>query len=58
MLAQPIRKRLVIDASSRVDALEYFGGLTGSWTGEHIQIGENWVYTRREPLALHVGIGT
>ncbi|NDI04597.1 MAG: betaine-aldehyde dehydrogenase, partial [Rhodobacteraceae bacterium] len=39
------------------DALEYFGGLAGSLTGEHIPMGENWAYTIREPLGLCVGIG-
>ena len=26
-------------------------------TGEHIQLGEDWVYTRREPLGVCVGLG-
>ncbi len=45
------------DATSGADALEYFGGLAASLTGEHIQLGEDWVYTRREPLGVCVGIG-
>jgi betaine-aldehyde dehydrogenase len=47
----------VADATSGADALEYFGGIAASLTGEHIQLGENWVYTRREPLGVCVGIG-
>ena len=40
------------------DALEYFGGLAGSLTGEQIPVaGGDFVYTRREPLGLCVGIG-
>ncbi len=54
---KPLQETLVADASSGADALEYFGGLAGSLTGEHIQLGEDWVYTRREPLGLCVGIG-
>lgn len=54
---KPLQETLVADATSGADALEYFGGLAGSLTGEHIQLGEDWVYTRREPLGLCVGIG-
>lgn len=54
---KPLQETLVADASSGADALEYFGGLAASLTGEHIQLGEDWVYTRREPLGVCVGIG-
>ena len=54
---KPISETLYVDATSGADALEYFGGLAGSLTGEHIQLGEDWVYTRREALGLCVGIG-
>ncbi len=54
---KPYQETSVADATSGADALEYFGGLAGSLTGEHIQLGENWVYTRREPLGVCVGIG-
>ena len=54
---KPMSETLYVDATSGADALEYFGGLAGSLTGEHIPLGEDWVYTRREPLGLCVGIG-
>ncbi|WP_420003322.1 betaine-aldehyde dehydrogenase [Arenibacterium sp. LLYu02] len=54
---KPLQETLVADATSAADALEYFGGLAGSLTGEHIPMGDNWVYTIREPLGLCVGIG-
>ncbi|MEM1078321.1 MAG: betaine-aldehyde dehydrogenase [Pseudomonadota bacterium] len=54
---KPIQETSLADATSGADALEYFGGLAGSLTGEHIQLGEDWAYTRREPLGLCVGIG-
>ncbi|MGY9046695.1 4-trimethylaminobutyraldehyde dehydrogenase [Puniceibacterium antarcticum] len=54
---KPYQETSVADATSGADALEYFGGLAGSLTGEHIQLGDDWVYTRREPLGLCVGIG-
>ncbi|MEM6389618.1 MAG: betaine-aldehyde dehydrogenase [Pseudomonadota bacterium] len=55
---KPLSETLVADATSAADALEYFGGLAGSLTGEHIQLGGgDFVYTRREPLGVCVGIG-
>ncbi|MGI9397281.1 MAG: betaine-aldehyde dehydrogenase [Paracoccaceae bacterium] len=54
---KPLSETLYADATSGADALEYFGGLAGNVTGEHIQLGEDWVYTRREPLGICLGIG-
>ena len=54
---KPIQETLVADATSEADAREYFGGLAASLTGEHIPMGEDWVYTVREPLGVCVGIG-
>ena len=54
---KPLSETLYVDATSAADALEYFGGLAGSLTGEHIPMGANWAYTIREPLGLCVGIG-
>ena len=54
---KPYQETSVADATSGADALEYFGGLAASITGEHIQLGEDFVYTRREPLGVCVGIG-
>ncbi|MFW2588705.1 betaine-aldehyde dehydrogenase [Sagittula sp. SSi028] len=54
---KPIQETRVADATSGADALEYFGGLAGTLTGEHIPLGEDWVYTVREPLGVCVGIG-
>ncbi len=54
---KPLQETLYADATSGADALEYFGGLAGSITGEHIPLGEDWVYTKRIPLGVCVGIG-
>lgn len=54
---KPMSETLYVDATSGAEALEYFGGLAGSLTGEHIQLGADWVYTVREPLGVCVGIG-
>ena len=55
---KPLQETLVADATSGADALEYFGGLAGTVTGEHIPLsGGDWAYTIREPLGVCVGIG-
>jgi betaine-aldehyde dehydrogenase len=54
---KPYQETIAVDATSGADALEYFGGLAATLTGEHIQLGEDWVYTRREALGVCVGIG-
>lgn len=54
---KPLSETLYVDATSGADALEYFGGLAGSLTGEHIPLGQDWVYTVREALGLCVGMG-
>ncbi|GAA6182351.1 betaine-aldehyde dehydrogenase [Shimia sp. NS0008-38b] len=54
---KPYQETSVADATSGADALEYFGGLAATLTGEHIPLGEDWVYTVREPLGVCVGIG-
>ncbi|TMV14889.1 betaine-aldehyde dehydrogenase [Arenibacterium halophilum] len=54
---KPYQETSVADATSGADALEYFGGMAATLTGQHIQLGEDWVYTRREPLGVCVGIG-
>ncbi|WP_299934308.1 betaine-aldehyde dehydrogenase [uncultured Pelagimonas sp.] len=54
---KPMSETLYVDATSGADALEYFGGLAGSLTGEHVNLGGDWGYTVREALGVCVGIG-
>ncbi|MEO1797610.1 MAG: betaine-aldehyde dehydrogenase [Pseudomonadota bacterium] len=54
---KPLQETLVADATSAADALEYFGGLAGSLTGEHVALGGDFAYTIREALGVCVGIG-
>ncbi len=55
---KPLSETLVADATSGADALEYFGGLAGTLTGETIPVGgADFVYTIREALGVCVGIG-
>ncbi len=54
---KPIQETLVADATSAADALEYFGGMAATLTGEHMPLGGDWAYTMRVPLGVCVGIG-
>ena len=52
-----IQETLVADAASGADCLEYFAGVAATMTGEHVDLGGDFGYTRREPLGVVVGIG-
>ncbi len=54
---KPISETLVADWASGADALEWFGTLAAGLTGEHIELGRDFAYTRREPLGVCAGIG-
>lgn len=55
---KPLQETLVADAASGADALEYFGAMAATLTGEHIPVGGgDFVYTSREPLGICAGIG-
>jgi betaine-aldehyde dehydrogenase len=54
---KPISETLVADWASGADALEFFGGLAATIRGEHIDLGADFAYTRREPLGVCAGIG-
>ncbi len=54
---KPLQETLIADAASGADCLEYFGNLAATLTGEHIDLGGSFAYTRREPLGICVGIG-
>lgn len=54
---KPIQETLVADWESGAAALEFFGGLAASITGQMIPMGQDWAYTRREALGVCAGIG-
>ena len=55
---KPIQETLVADAASGAEALEFFGGLCATLTGEYIPAGNgDFVYTVPEPLGVCLGIG-
>ncbi|XP_044295342.1 4-trimethylaminobutyraldehyde dehydrogenase [Varanus komodoensis] len=54
---KPISEALV-DIDISWQTLQYFAGLAGSLSGQHVQLpGGSFGYTRREPLGVCVGIG-
>jgi betaine-aldehyde dehydrogenase len=55
---KPIQEAEVVDVASGADCLEYFAGVAGSLRGEQIALNNAFVYTRREPLGVCVGIGS
>ncbi len=54
---KPLQETLCADALSGADCLEFFGGIAASISGEFMQLGESFFYTRREPLGVCAGIG-
>lgn len=52
-----LQETLVADAASGADCLDFFGNLAATIDGETVELGNNYFYTRREPLGVCVGIG-
>lgn len=55
---KPIQEAEAVDVTSGADCLEYFAGVAGSLRGEQIALNNAFVYTRREPIGVCVGIGS
>lgn len=54
---KPIQEAEVVDVASGADCLEYFAGVAATLRGQQIALNDAFVYTRREPLGVCVGIG-
>jgi betaine-aldehyde dehydrogenase len=54
---KPLAETRVADWPSGADCLEWFGTLAAGLSGELIELGGDFAYTRREPLGICVGIG-
>lgn len=54
---KPLQETLVADATSGAEALEFYGGMIASVTGDYIPLGGDFAYTMREALGVCVGIG-
>jgi betaine-aldehyde dehydrogenase len=54
---KPIQEAVAVDVISGADCIEYYAGLAASLHGEHVDLGGDFFYTRREPLGVCAGIG-
>jgi len=54
---KPIQEAEAVDVISGADCVEYYAGLAASLHGEHMDLGGDFFYTRREPLGICAGIG-
>ena len=54
---KPWQEASVVDVVSGADALEFFAGLAPAVEGNQQQVGEDFYYTRPEPLGVCAGIG-
>jgi betaine-aldehyde dehydrogenase len=54
---KPIQEAEAVDVPSAADCVEFFAGLAATLHGAHHELRNAFVYTRREPLGICVGIG-
>jgi len=54
---KPWQEASVVDIQTGADALEYFANLAPTVVGTQQQVGNDFFYTRREPLGICAGIG-
>ena len=54
---KPLQEALEVDIVTGADSIEFFAGLAPSIEGNQQTIGDDFYYTRREPLGICAGIG-
>lgn len=54
---KPLQEANVVDIHSGADAIEFFAGLAPTIEGNQQQLGDDFYYTRPEPLGICAGIG-
>ena len=54
---KPWQEASVVDVVTGADSIEFFAGITPSIEGNQQQVGDDFYYTRREPLGICAGIG-
>ncbi|MCF6775827.1 betaine-aldehyde dehydrogenase [Thiotrichales bacterium 19X7-9] len=54
---KPYQEASTVDIITGADAIEFFAGLSASIEGNQQSLGEDFYYTRREPLGICAGIG-
>ncbi|MCF6764613.1 betaine-aldehyde dehydrogenase [Thiotrichales bacterium 19S3-7] len=54
---KPFQEASSVDITTAADAIEFFAGLAASIEGNQQSLGDDFYYTRREPLGVCAGIG-
>ncbi|MFT6986175.1 MAG: betaine-aldehyde dehydrogenase [Psychromonas sp.] len=54
---KPWQEASVVDVVTGADTIEFFAGIAPSIEGNQQQVGDDFYYTRREPLGICAGIG-
>ncbi|WP_026294518.1 betaine-aldehyde dehydrogenase [Salinimonas chungwhensis] len=54
---KPLQEAIEVDVQTGADVIEYFANLCPSLSGEQQTVGEDFFYTRQEPLGICLGIG-
>lgn len=54
---KPWQEASVVDVVTGTDTIEFFAGIAPSIEGNQQQVGDDFYYTRREPLGICAGIG-
>ena len=54
---KPLQEAIEVDIVTGTDSIEFFAGLAPSIEGNQQTVGDDFYYTRREPLGICAGIG-
>ena len=54
---KPWQEAQCVDVQTGADVIEYFAGLAPAQVGQQQMVGEDFYYTRKEPLGICAGIG-
>jgi betaine-aldehyde dehydrogenase len=54
---KPMQEANCVDVETGADVIEYFAGLAPAQVGQQQMVGEDFYYTRKEPLGICAGIG-
>ncbi|WP_197687465.1 betaine-aldehyde dehydrogenase [Vibrio sp. qd031] len=54
---KPLQEANCVDVQTGADVIEYFAGLAPAQVGQQQAVGEDFYYTRKEPLGVVAGIG-
>ena len=54
---KPMQEANCVDVETGADVIEYFAGLAPAQVGQQQMVGDDFYYTRKEPLGICAGIG-